>query len=262
MPWDNLFSATEINPSGEVEGVKEKKKKKACDCWQRIPTFSGQICLVYFFASYFNKGAQWVYQTALMKGLLAGLPAADPLDPECVFTINPPLCLQQATSSAPPPPCCLNPLPSHTNGHIYRSEPQTPPTPLPQNLSSITPQVLHTYATVHTHSQHTALAYIQFIILWTCICAHVYTLIPNSLHLQDHTDKVYMYLHTLCTYTHATQECVSTHSYIGRNACTYTHTLVTPIGTRLHANMCILEQQTHECLLDEQLNTQPEAENT
>lgn len=58
-----------------------------------------------------------------MKGLLAALPAADPLDSECVFTINPPLCLQPATSSAPllllhPP----HPLSLHTNGHIYKSE--------------------------------------------------------------------------------------------------------------------------------------------
>lgn len=45
-----------------------------------------------------------MYQTALMKGLLGRLPAADPLDPDCVFTINPPLCLQRATSSSPPPP--------------------------------------------------------------------------------------------------------------------------------------------------------------
>lgn len=111
------------------------------------------------FASYFNKGAQWVYQTALMKGLLAGLPAADPLDPECVFTINPPLCLQQATSS---PPLLPNASPlTHTQTATFTGvspqPPDTPPPPplcLPQNLSSITPQVLHTYL----HTEHTALA--------------------------------------------------------------------------------------------------------
>lgn len=40
---DNLFSMTKINPSqGGMRGG------KACDCWQHIPTFSGQICLAYF----------------------------------------------------------------------------------------------------------------------------------------------------------------------------------------------------------------------
>lgn len=127
--------------------------------------------------------------------------------------------IQRSPSSLLPQPPPL----THKRPHLQEWTPPTH-TRLPQNLSSITPQVLHTYATVHTHSQHTALAYIQFIMLWTCICTRVYKLIPNSLHLRDHTDKVYMCIHILCTYTHATQECVSTHSYTGRNACTYTHT--------------------------------------
>ena len=68
------------------------------------------------------------------------------------------------------PPSSLLPQPpplTHKRPHLQERAPNPPhpPTPLPQNLSSITPQVLHTYATVHTHSQHTALAYIQFIIL-------------------------------------------------------------------------------------------------
>lgn len=145
-----------------------ERKKKACDCWQRMPTFSGRICPVYFFASYFNKGAQWVYQTALMKGLLARLPAADPLDPKCVFTINPPLCLQQATSSALPPPCCFNPLPSHTNGHSYRSKHPPPPTK---------PLLHHSTSPAHIrYSAHTLPAH--------CTCLHT---VHNALNMHLRT---------------------------------------------------------------------------
>lgn len=93
-----------------------------------------------------------------MKGLLARLPAADPLDPECVFTINPPLCLQQATSSSTPPPSSLPPhppLPSHTNGHIYRERAPTLPSqhPLPASRETSPPSV-HRSCT-HPHTLHT-----------------------------------------------------------------------------------------------------------
>lgn len=148
-------------------GEKKKKKKKrslrllAAHTNVLRSNLSGVL-----FASYFNKGAQWVYQTALMKGLLAGLPAADPLDPECVFTINPPLCLQQATSSTPLLPPASPPPLTHKRPHLQERAP-TPSPCLPQNLPPISPQVLHTYA----HSQHTALAHSWW---WTAF-AHTHT---------------------------------------------------------------------------------------
>lgn len=91
------------------------------------------------FASYFNKGAQSVYQTALMKGLLAGLPAADPLNLECVFTINPPLCLHELHPVLPTS-LLHHPLPyieiaTFTGASHHPHHPSTPY--LPQNLSSI-----------------------------------------------------------------------------------------------------------------------------
>lgn len=134
---------------GWREGVKKSLQLLAAHTNVLRSNLSGVL-----FASYFNKGAQWVYQTALMKGLLAGLRAAHPLDPECVFTINPPLCLQQATSSTPLLPPASPPPLTHKRPHLQERAP-TPPAPpprLPQNLSSITPQVLHTCATVHRHA--------------------------------------------------------------------------------------------------------------
>lgn len=109
--WDNLFTATKITPSGELEGRGKKASSLAVHTNVLRSNLSGVL-----FASFFDKGAQWVNQTALMKGLLEWLPAADPREQECVFTINPPLCLQPTTSSPPPSP-------SLTNGHIYTGEP-------------------------------------------------------------------------------------------------------------------------------------------
>lgn len=130
------------------------------------------------FASYFNKSAQWVYQTALMKGLLAGLPAADPLDPECVFTINRLVSTAGYIQSPPPPPLsCLTRPPSlkHKRPHLQERAPTTPPPPrLPQNLSSITPQVLHTYTAVQrgagTHPLWTHCTFLHCAGMWAHIC--------------------------------------------------------------------------------------------
>lgn len=171
VPWDNLFSATKINPSSEVEGLKKKKKNSLRLLAAHTNVLRSNLSGV-LFASYFNKGAQWVYQTALMKGLLARLPAADPLSPECVFTINPPLCLQQATSSTPLLPPASPPPSPHTQTATFTGATRHPLPASPQNLSSITPQVLHTYASV----QHTALAHSSY---WTKhasahVCAHSY----------------------------------------------------------------------------------------
>lgn len=119
------------------------------------------------FASYFNKSAQWVYQTALMKGLLAGLPAADPLDPECVFTINRLVSTAGYIQSSPPLLAPASPArpPSHTNGHIYRSEPRQ--LPLHPACHKTSPPSLHKSCThtlqcrevrAHTLSERIALS--------------------------------------------------------------------------------------------------------
>lgn len=62
----------EMSQSGERESER----------WSRRSGVKSVCCLL--FASFSNKDAQSVYQTALMKGLLDALAAADPLDPEPV----------------------------------------------------------------------------------------------------------------------------------------------------------------------------------
>lgn len=107
--------------------------------WQRVPTFSGQICLVYFSLPPPTKALSQCINSALMKGLLAELPAADPLDLECVFTINPPLCLQRLH------PSCIAPSLTHKQPHLQEQV----TAPVTDPLSSIYAPVLHTYTIVH-----------------------------------------------------------------------------------------------------------------
>lgn len=101
----------------------------------------------------------------------------------CVYYQSP--CVYSGLHPVPPPPLsCLTRPPSlkHKRPHLQERAPTTPPPPrLPQNLSSITPQVLHTYTAVQCRRGHTpSLNTLHF----PALCRHV------STHMQ-HTDKVY-----------------------------------------------------------------------
>lgn len=108
-----------------------------------------------------------------MKGLLAGLPAADPLDLECVFTINPPLCLQWLHPVLP------TSLLHHSFPHIQTvtftgasHQPHHPSTPYFPKKKTL----LHL---------STSPAHIPYVIVHAC----------NTLHLQVNTDMVYTQMH-------------------------------------------------------------------
>lgn len=75
----------------------------------------------------------------------------------------------------PPLPSCLTPSLTHKRPHLQERASTPPPPRLPQNLSSITPQVLHTYSTVR-HGAHTPSTH--------CTCSHT---VHNALHMHLHT---------------------------------------------------------------------------
>lgn len=137
VPWDNLFSATKITPFRGVEGLKKNNLRLLAAHTNVLRSnLSGVL-----FASYFNKGAQWVYQTALMNGLLARLPACTSTRPGVCVYYQSALCLQLATSSTP-----LTPLP-HTQTATFTGASPVPRTPPP------TKPLLH-HSCTHTHTVH------------------------------------------------------------------------------------------------------------
>lgn len=171
------------------------------------------------FASYFNKSAQWVYQTALMKGLLAGLPAADPLDPECVFTINRLVStagyIQSSAPSSllPHPPALPHTQTATFTGASPDNSPSTPPATKPLLHHSTSPAHIHCSAERcgHTPSLNT--------LHFPALCRHV------STHMQ-HTDKVYEVNMEKRTPQKRKATHASSHACLDRNACAHTHTCI------------------------------------
>lgn len=153
VPWNNLFSTTKINPPWEVE--KKKKLATAGSAYQ-----CSQVKSVWCTFRFLLQQRRSVsVSDGLNEGLVSRATGSRSTRPGVCVYYQSALVSTAGYIQSSPPPQCLTPH-SHTNGHIYRSKPPTPrhspppPLCLPQNLSSITPQVLHTYL----HTEHTALA--------------------------------------------------------------------------------------------------------
>lgn len=145
LAWDNLFSATKINPSGGGGGEK-RGLTTAGSTYQRSRVKS--VWCTFRFLLQQRRSVS--VSEGLNEGLVSRATGSRSTRPRvCVFTINPALCLQQATSSTPLPPSLL---PHAQMATFTGASPNTlflPPT-TPHSLS-VHKSCMHT----HTHTLHT-----------------------------------------------------------------------------------------------------------
>lgn len=171
VPWDNLFSTTKINPSrGGGEGG--KKLVTAGSTYQRSQVKS--VWCTFRFLLQQKRSVS--VSDGLNEGLVSRATGSRSTRPGvCVYYQSP--CVYSGLHPPPPPLSCLTRPPSlkHKRPHLQERAPTTPPPPrLPQNLSSITPQVLHTYTAVQrgagTHPLWTHCTFLHCAGMWAHIC--------------------------------------------------------------------------------------------
>lgn len=194
MPRDNLFSATKINPSREVEGVKKGKKKKklatAGSAYQRAQVKS--VWCTFRFLLQQRRSVS--VSDGLNEGLVSRATGSRSTRPGVCVYHQSALVSTAGYIQHSPPPSCLTPS-AHTQTATFTgASPNTLSLPPTKPLSP--PPSVHKSCT-HTHTLNTLHLLTVDDELHLHTHTHVYTLIRNTPHVRDHTDKVSKLTHTV-----------------------------------------------------------------